>query len=244
MEAVADGFVHKLRRNSGVDASRDRANNLSLGTYNVADTINFGADERVHRPVLFGFAELDREIFEDVLALGRVSHLRVKLDSVQRLLRVRDTGKRSVAGGSNGKESRRKITQFVAVGHPHVNRVRDAGEEDIDMRSGIGVAGNSQDGVAVLLAVASRNVLSMVPGNLLETVTNSENGDLRMSNPMTHGRARTTNIEVEHGGIYVRGIRVVDRVRRPGENDALWVEGQFGNLLSAGQHFGIHIVLT
>ena len=69
------------------------------------------------------------------------------------------------------------------MGHPHVNLVGDAREKGIDVRSSIGVAGDSQDRVAILLAVTSRDVLSVVPGNLLETVTDSEDGNLRMSTP-------------------------------------------------------------
>jgi hypothetical protein len=65
------------------------------------------------------------------------------------------------------------------MGHPHVDLVADTLEQDIDMRSGGGVAGDGQDGVTVLLAITGADITTVVPGDLLKTVADAEDGDLR-----------------------------------------------------------------
>jgi hypothetical protein len=75
------------------------------------------------------------------------------------------------------------------VGHPHVDLVADTLEQDIDMRSGGGVAGDGQDGVTVLLAITGADITTVVPGDLLKTVADTEDGDLRT--PSISGSAET-----------------------------------------------------
>jgi len=65
--------------------------------------------------------------------------------------------------------------------HPNVQILVDTLEKNINVRGGRCMASDSQDGVAILLAVTSADVPSVVPSNLLETVADSENGDLKNS---------------------------------------------------------------
>jgi len=53
-----------------------------------------------------------------------------------------------------------------------------------------------------------------------------------------------TNTQIEHSGVCVGRILIVDRVRRAGQNDTLRVERELRNLLRAREHLGIDIELT
>lgn len=178
VETVANGFVHQLGSDCRIDTSRHGADNLAGRSNDVPDTLNLSVDEPVHGPVLVRFAEFDSKIGEELLALRGVRDFRVELDTVHRSLGVRNTGKGSVGGSRNRQKLRRELSELVAVRHPYGEFSVQAGEEDINMGRRVGVTGDREDGVSVLLAVARRDVLSVVPGNLLETVANSENGNL------------------------------------------------------------------
>jgi hypothetical protein len=53
-----------------------------------------------------------------------------------------------------------------------------------------------------------------------------------------------THTQVEHSGVNVRSIGVVDRVGRSGQDDSFGLPGKIRDLLGAGEHFGVDIELT
>jgi hypothetical protein len=178
VETVSNGPLHQLGSYGRVDTSGNGTDNLTGRSNGLANTLDLGLDEEVHGPVLLGSTELDGEVGQKLLTLGGVGNLGVELDSVELALGVGDSGVGSVGGSSDGQEPGGKSTELVTVRHPDVHLVINTLEESIDVRGSGGVAGDVQDGVSVLLTVTSTDVLSVVPGDLLKTVADSENGDL------------------------------------------------------------------
>ena len=109
------------------------------------------------------------------------------------------------------------------------------------------MACNSEGRVAVFLAFASADILSMVPGNLLQTVADSKDRDLNICQNETlfcYFNQVITYIEIEHCGIDMGRLCIIDRVGRSGQNDTLGLPRQIGHLLRAREHFGIDIEFT
>ena len=224
VEAVANGLLHQLSGDSGVDTTADGANDLALFSDKLPDARNLLVDELAHGPIGPGLADVDGEILEEDLALGSVGDLWVELDAVHLLGAVRNTGVGRVGRRRNRDKVFGHVTQLVAVAHPDLDVVLKALEQLVDMAA---VLLKLEVCVAVLplLAGCDTCVLSKVPGHLLQSVANSENG----------------HAEVENGVVDVRCALLVDRVRPAGQDDALGCEVEVGQLGGAWQHLRVDI---
>lgn len=91
---------------------------------------------------------------------------------------MRDAGEGSVRRGSDGEEVWWETSKLVAVGHPHFKLELEAGEKGVNVGGSGGVVRHREDGMAIFFAVASGDVFTMVPGNLLEAVADPEDRNL------------------------------------------------------------------
>ena len=168
-EAVADGLLHQLGGDGGVDTTGNGAENLALGPDEGADAGNLLVQEAVHGPVLGALADADGEVLEQLRAVLRVGHLGVELQTVDGLGLVRDGGVLGVVGDGDGVEALGQGAELVAVGHPHAHGVLEAVEEAVDV--GVVTLEGLQVGVAVLAVNAGDDVLGAgAPGDLLHAV--------------------------------------------------------------------------
>ena len=81
-ELVADGAVDEERRHRGVDAARERADDVLVADL-LADQLDLLLDELERRPRRRRLAGVEHEVAEDVGAARRVGHLGVELDAVE-----------------------------------------------------------------------------------------------------------------------------------------------------------------
>jgi hypothetical protein len=106
------------------------------------------------------------------------------------------------------------------------------------MGSGRGVAGDGQDGVTVLLAVTSADITTVVQDD-------TEDGDLRT-------QSKSSSAEILSAGLWLQGrtrqgqrggIGIVHRVGIPRQDDSLGLPWQVRNLLRAGEHLFIYLII-
>lgn len=173
-EAVADGLLHQLGGDGGVNTARDGAKDLALGADEVADAGNFLVEEARHGPVLGAAANVDGEVLEQLGAVLRVGDLGVELETVDGLGLVRNGGILGVVGNSDRVEALGQGAELVTVRHPHAHGVLETGEEAVDV-SVVALEG-LQVGVAVLAVNAGNDVLGAgAPGDLLHAICESVN---------------------------------------------------------------------
>ncbi len=86
-------------------------------------------DVVVHRPVLPAAADLVREIGDDLPAMRRVSHFRMKLQAEHLAIPILDSGKRGVLGDGNGPKACRQFGKLVPMRVPHLQRFREVREK-------------------------------------------------------------------------------------------------------------------
>ena len=160
-------------------------------------------DEGAHRPARLEPGELEEEVLEDALPLGRVGDLGVELHGVEAPLRRGHRGDRAVPRGGQRPEARRRREDGVAVAHPHRDapggRVRATPSKS---RSGV-LQGDL--GAAVLPVGARLDLPAQEQGHGLHAVADAEDGNARL----------------EQRGRRQRRPLVVDAVRASGEDDGL-----------------------
>jgi hypothetical protein len=91
-----------------------------------------------------------------------------------------DTSERRIDGGSDGQETSGEVAQFITMRHPYIKLVIDTLEQGIYVGSCRSVTGDSQDGMAILLAIASADITAVIPGDLLKTIADTKNRNLRI----------------------------------------------------------------
>ena len=116
-QLVADRAVHEQRGDRRVDAAGQAADHVGLPHLR-ADAADLVLDDRRRRPGLLAAADLGEKAREDLLAVGRVHDLGVKLDAVDAALGVLDGGDRRGARGGQRGEAGRRLEDGVAVRHP------------------------------------------------------------------------------------------------------------------------------
>ena len=80
-ELVADGLVDEQRRDRGVDAAAEAADDLRVADLR-PDARELLLDDRGRRPGQLGAADLAQELLEHLLPVGRMDDLGVELDPV------------------------------------------------------------------------------------------------------------------------------------------------------------------
>ena len=80
-QPVADRPVDEQRRDARVDAARERADRPAVADL-LADPLDLLLDHRARAPGAVGAADVDQEVPQHLLAVGRVHDLGVELDAV------------------------------------------------------------------------------------------------------------------------------------------------------------------
>lgn len=79
MEAVSNGLLHELGRDSRVNTARDGANDLCAVSHKMSDADNLLLDEILHDPVGLRSADVDGKVAQNLSAAGCVLQLGVEL---------------------------------------------------------------------------------------------------------------------------------------------------------------------
>src|SRR5690606_14159762 len=114
-------FAHRLvrqqRGDGGIDAARERADDLAG-----ADLLADGFDGLIavsgHGPVALETRDFVHEIGDELRAVGRVRHFRVELHAVIFAAVVRDRREGRTGGGADDLEAGRQRRHAVAMAHP------------------------------------------------------------------------------------------------------------------------------
>ncbi len=140
---VANGFVHQFRSDGAIDAAADGTYNpTSIAAY-FADTSNFfpykllltttmtvsahipntGPAYRCthHSPVILAAADIVYEPGDDLLTARRVRHLRMKLNTVNRLRVMRNGSIRCGLRMADDMKIWRRSRELIAMRHPHLH---------------------------------------------------------------------------------------------------------------------------
>ena len=140
---VANGFVHQFRSDGAIDAAADGTYNpTSIAAY-FADTSNFfpykllltttmtvsahipntGPPYRCthHSPVILAAADIVYEPGDDLLTARRVRHLRMKLNTVNRLRVMRNGSIRCGLRMADDMKIWRRSRELIAMRHPHLH---------------------------------------------------------------------------------------------------------------------------
>ena len=127
-ELVADRLVHEERRDRGVDASGQPADD-PLGADLGADPLDLLLDHSRRRPCRGRAGDVVEEALQHPLALGRVDDLGMELDAVPAVLGVLERRDRGRLRRGRDARARRRRRDGVAVAHPHHLLAREVVEQ-------------------------------------------------------------------------------------------------------------------
>ena len=117
-ELVADRLVDQHGRDGRIDAARQAADDARLADLR-ADAGDLLVAEGGHRPVAFDACDLEKEIGEELRAIGRVGHLGMEHGRVVAARFVSGDRVRRVLRHRIDPEALRQARHAVAVAHPH-----------------------------------------------------------------------------------------------------------------------------
>ena len=201
-ELVTDGSLHQRGGHGGVDAAGKRADDPSI-PHLFPNPGHLLVDDVGGRPVGTAPCDVAEEVLQDVLAGLAVVHLGVPLHTDEFAVQVLEGSHRGPSGAGQHLEALGGAGHRVAVTHPHIDAVRNLGEQTsgvVDGQTGASVLGGS--GVGHLAAEPL--------GHELEAVADAHH---RHS-----GR--------EEGSIHARGVVGVHRGRSAGEDHRCGVLGE------------------
>ena len=121
-ELVADGAVNQRGGHGGIDAARQTQNHFVAADL-LADFGHGFVDVVGHRPAWFGIANVQHKAVEQGAALLGVGYFGVELDAVKLFGGVFHHSNRAGERVADDAEAFRQFGHFVAVAHPHVERV-------------------------------------------------------------------------------------------------------------------------
>ena len=173
-ELLADGLVQQRSGHRGIDAARETEEHAALADL-ITDRGDGLRDKILGGPILFRAADADEKVADHFAAALGVKHFRVKLDAVEPAPLVLDTRIRRIFGNCSCDEARRKFFQFVAVGIPDAQLLREPGEEFTGPLDG-------ELTVAVFARLAVRHVAAEVVPHELHPVADTEHGDAEGKN--------------------------------------------------------------
>ena len=105
-ELGADRFVDQKRRDGGIDAARQSANDAALPNLR-PDLGDFGGTELRHGPIAGTPGDAAHEVGDERGAVRRMHHLGVELDAIETARIVGDGCKRRAVRHGHGAEARR-----------------------------------------------------------------------------------------------------------------------------------------
>ena len=204
-QPVADRPMDERRRDSGVDPTRQRADDLALRTGRggvrvdaLADPVDRRLDEVRGRPGGNGPADAQHEVGEHVAAARRVHDLGVELDAIEV---ARWVGQARVGRGVRLRrrlETGREARDRVGVAHPDRLLGAEAGKDAVGRP-------DADDRRAVLALRRAHDVAAELAGHELRAIADAE-----------HGQAAAPD-----GRVGLRGAVVVDGVGAAREDHAL-----------------------
>ena len=120
-QAVADGAVEERRHHGGVDAAREREQDL-VAVDLAAHPRDAVVDDRIRSPARCATADVVHEPAQNSRTLAGVGDLGMELDAVEAARLVGDSGDWRAVGGCDQLEAARKRAHPIAVAHPHVEQ--------------------------------------------------------------------------------------------------------------------------
>ena len=113
-QLVADRRMHQRRRHRRVDTAGEPADHLGRSHLG-ADRGDLGLDDRMRGPGRRCLADLVEESLEDLIASLGVSHLRVKLNSIQAVFGILHGRHGGARGGGDHPEALRRRYHLILV---------------------------------------------------------------------------------------------------------------------------------
>ena len=207
-QLVADGTVQQRSNHRGIDAAGKAEDHLFL-----ADLRTHLLDRLIdvvrHVPVVAAAANLVHEAGKHLLALDRVRDFRVKLHGVKATGFVGHCRDRAGLAAGDDLEAGRQFGDLVAMAHPYVEQaVAFVVRAVLDALEQLGMATGANLGVAELALARALDLAAQLLGHGLHAVTDAE-----------HRHA-----ELEHDLRGLPVLRLIDRVRPAGKDDAFRVE--------------------
>ena len=173
-------------------------------------------DEVRRRPIARRAADVEDEVADELRAKRSVVHFGMELHGPDAALLVGDAGKGIRRDGSAVK-ARGQFEGLVPVAHPDRKSGRQACEQ------GGRAVFDGHFGVAVLALGRGAHLAAHVVHDEMKSIADAQ-----------HGHAKFQQL-----GIGGRGVRIVDRRRSAGQNDAERLQGlNFSKGNRAGQHDG------
>ena len=203
LELVADRLMQQHGHDAGIDAAGEAADDPALADLG-ADLGDGALAERGHGPVALGAGDVQREVAQQLGAVGRVHHLGVELHAVIAAALVGDGGEGRVLAGGDDGEAGRQLRHPVAVAHPDLLAV--AGLPDALEQAG--------RGLALDLGAAELAVMSALD---------------RAAQLLGHGLLAVADAQHRHVGLEDRGmgggrLALGHRGRAAGEDDPPRIE--------------------
>jgi hypothetical protein len=128
-QPVANGAVNERGGHRAVHAAAQPADDAALLAHLAADAVDRFGDEVARVPVAGAAADAAHKVGQEPGAVGRVHHLRVKLDAVEPPRLVGHRGQGGVGAVGDGQEAGRQLFDAVAVAHPDRQRGGQVGKE-------------------------------------------------------------------------------------------------------------------
>ncbi len=173
LQLVAQRLVQQHGHHRGVDAARQAADHAAVADLG-ADLGDGAVLEGGHRPVALEARDVEREVAQELGAVGRVHHLGMELHGVELARLVGDGGEGRVLRGGDDAEARRQLGHAIAVAHPDllpVARLPHAVEQ------GRGLL-DQKLGAAELAVVARLDRAAELLGHGLLAVADAQDGHL------------------------------------------------------------------
>ena len=220
-ETIADGAVDQRGRHRAVHAAAQPADHPTIRPDLRPDPFNALLNKMAGCPVPGAAADPAHEVLQQLKAIGRMRHLRVKLEPVQRARLVGDRRARRIPAARHRREAGRQPLHPVAVAHPHRLLARLPGKQAVlprhlDLRR------------AVFAHDARRDMTPQRMGQQLQPVADAQ-----------HRRPA-----LQHNRRQVRRARLIDAGRPARKDDALQVDLRqpLGGAIP-GDHLGVDIGL-
>jgi hypothetical protein len=198
-QLISHGFVKQDRGHGRINAAAEGAEDTS-GAGGTPDILDGGAEKGRRIPPAIAPADAVQEIVKNLLPLGCMDDLGMKLNTIDPPCGITDGTDGGIGGVGQGLESGWETRQVVAVTHPHRSTstliAADAGEQ---VRRII----DHELCIPVFPACGAIHLAAQVRGYQLKAVTYSEHGDT----------------EPEDFSWRLGGILIIDAVRAPGQDD-------------------------
>ena len=168
-QALAHGPVDDQGGDERIDAAAQAAENAPAAG-GLADFGGFSFDERAHVPIGNQAGDFEEKIGQDLEAFLRVDDFGMELDAVEIALRILDHGRPGVAGPAGDVETGREFFDGIAVAHPDLFQVLEAGQKPA-------AAQDPERGEAVFALGGRGDLAAEEMGHELEAVADAEDRD-------------------------------------------------------------------